>query len=182
MDPVFKNKENSLHHLSDGRIIWDSRSCGSVAVVFAIYRDNIFVLTIKRSAKMEDSPHKWGVPGGYIDWNENGWESISRELYEETGFNVLKYKNNLIFDNDQQPWFVDSTPSHNKRQTISLFYILIYDFSKKFPVEIEFFENEEVERIKWMEISEIFKGEKKWAFEHDSRIEGAIHKFHKYLI
>jgi 8-oxo-dGTP pyrophosphatase MutT (NUDIX family) len=181
MKPAFKNRGNEEVKLPDGRTVWLSRSPAVVVVVLGISKDNVFALTETRSKTMMDEPGKLAIVSGYLDWDESGWEGITRELYEETGFDVRKYQNNLIFDNDQQPWFVNTDPGEN-RQNVSMTYILIYDFSKGLPKEVENFSDSEIESVKWMPIEHIFKHSGKWAFNHDERIEMAVEKFQKYLI
>lgn len=179
--PTFKNRGNEEVKLPDGRTVWLSRSPAVVVVVLGIYMDNIFVLTERRSAKMTDEPNKWAIVSGYLDWDESGWEGITRELYEETGFDVRKYKNQLIFDNDEQPWFVNTDPREN-RQNVSMTYIMIYDFTKGLPKEVESFQDSEIAEVKWMPIEHVLNSGKQWAFNHDERIEMAVEKFQKYLI
>jgi len=181
MKPTFKNKGNEEVELPDGRKVWLSRANAVVAVVLGIHMDNIFVLAEKRSSTMMDAPGLWAVPSGYLDWDESGWEAVVRELYEETSFYVPKYENNLITDNDQQPFFVRSDPGEN-RQNIAMSYCLIYDFSKKLPKEVESYKDSEVDEIKWIPIEQIFGSKRKWAFNHDERIAMAVEKFEKYLI
>ena len=179
--PVFKNRGNEEVDLPDGRKVWLSRSPAVVAVVLGIYKDNIFALTEKRSKTMMDEPGKLAIVSGYLDWDESGWDGITRELFEETGFDVRKYKGNLIFDNDQQPWFVNTDPGEN-RQNVSLTYIMIYDFTKGLPREVEQFQDSEIESVRWMPVEKVFSTGNQWAFNHDERIEMAVEKFQKYLI
>lgn len=179
--PKFKNRGNEEVKLPDGRTIWLSRSPAVVAVVLGIYKDNVFALTEKRSATMMDAPNKLAIPSGYLDWDESGWEGVTRELYEETGFNVNKYKNQLVFDNDKQPWFVNTNPEEN-RQNVALTYIMIYDFSKGLPREVEKFQDSEVDSVRWMSIERVFDSRNDWAFNHQNRIMDAVEKFQDYLI
>lgn len=179
--PTFKNRGNEEVETIDGKKHWISRSPAVVAVVLGIYKDNIFALTERRSSTMMDEPNKLAIVSGYLDWDESGIEGITRELFEETGFDVRKYKNNLVFDNDQQPWFVNTDPREN-RQNVSMTYIFIYDFSKGFPKEVESFQDSEIDEVKWMPIEQVFNTDNQWAFNHDERIEMAVEKFQKYLI
>lgn len=179
--PVFKNRGNEEVKLPDGRTVWLSRSAAVVAVVLGIYKDNVFVLTETRSKTMMDAPGLLAIPSGYLDWDESGWDAVSRELFEETGFDVRKYKNLLIFDNDEQPFFVRTDPGEN-RQNVAMTYIMIYDFTKGLPKEVEQFQDSEVEEVKWMPIENVFAGNKRWAFNHDERVAMAVEKFQKYLI
>jgi 8-oxo-dGTP pyrophosphatase MutT (NUDIX family) len=181
MKKTFKNRGNTEHKLPDGKTIWESRSPAVVAVVLGIYKDNIFALTEKRSSTMQDEPGKLAIVSGYLDYDETGWEAVTREIYEETGFDVDKYKNQLIFDNDQQPWFVNTDPREN-RQNVSLTYILIYDFSKGLPREVEKFQDSEIDSVRWMPVERVFDSRNDWAFNHQNRIMDAVEKFQKYLI
>ena len=177
--PEFKNRGNSEHKLADGRTLWESRSPAVVGIILAIVKDNIYVLTEKRSAMM-DEPNKWAVVSGYMDWDETGIEAIIRETYEETSFHIPKWKNRLVFDNDEQPFYVHTDPKTDAKQNVSLSYIFIYEMDK-LPMEVEQFQDKEIDAVKWMEISEVFK-ESQWAFNHDERIEMAVEKYQNYLI
>ncbi len=101
--PTFKNRGNEEVELKDGRKVWLSRSPAVVAVILGIERDNIYVLTEKRSAMMDEG-NKWAVVSGYMDWDEDGMEAIVRETYEETSFHMPQYENNLVFNNDGDPF------------------------------------------------------------------------------
>jgi len=174
----FHNTPNEEVKLPDGRIIYLSRSAAIVAIILAKEHDNddIYVLTEKRSAIM-DEPNKWAAVSGYIDWNESGYEAIIREIYEETSFYLPDHKSALVFDNDGQPFYVHTDPKTDAKQNISLTYIFIYEFIK-LPRKIENFKDKEISQIKWMKLSEVFTGDKKWAFDHDKRIEMAYTKFY----
>lgn len=181
MTPKFKNRENKLHKIN-GKDVWESRSPAVVVVILAIWKDNIFVLGEKRSETMMDVPGKWVVPCGYIDWDEHGWEAVRREVYEESGLDINKYKRYLVHDNDQQPFYVQTNPAEN-RQNIALTYCLIYDFSAiGLPQEPVNHKDSEVEKLEWIPIERIFNTKYDWAFNHDERIEMAVNKFEKYLV
>lgn len=178
--PVFKNKGNEEVELKDGRKVWLSRSPAIVAVILGIVDDNIYALTELRSSIM-DEPNKWAVVSGYLDWDENGYEGIVREVYEETSFYIPKWENRLVFDNNKEPFYVHTDPATDAKQNVSLSYVFIYDF-KELPREVESFKDKEIAKVKWMEISEVFDGKKEWAFHHDERIAMTVEKFQKYLI
>jgi len=181
MKPEFKNRGNEEVELKDGRKVWLSRSPAVVAVILATERgnDNIYVLTEKRSAMMDEG-NKWAVISGYMDWDETGMEGIMRETYEETSFHIPSHENSLVFNNEGDPFYVHTDPKTDAKQNVSLSYIFIYEFDK-LPKEVESFQDKEISAVKWMEISEVFKI-KEWAFDHDLRIEMAVEKFQKYLL
>jgi 8-oxo-dGTP pyrophosphatase MutT (NUDIX family) len=178
-NPIFNNRPNNEYKVDRDKTIWESRSNGLNAVIFGICSDNIFVLAEKRSSTIMDLPNRWCLPCGYLDWDETGWEGLVREVYEETSFFIPKYKNNLIFDNDKQPFFVNTDPKEN-RQNVALNYCLIFDFSKGLPNHVESYKDEEISQIKWIPIEHIKKYN--FAFNHDKRIEMAIEKFENYFM
>jgi len=191
MIPIFKNRENTLHTI-DGKEIWESRSSGTTGVIFAKHDSDIYVLIEKRSKNMPDLPEKWCLPCGYFDWDENGVESIYREVYQETSFYIPDYNDRLIFNNaekddinDIQPFYTKTSPKEI-RQNISHHYIFIFDFSSRDLPIVENYKDKEIEIVKWEKIYNILlykKNEYDWGvFAHDKIIEKAITKFEKYLI
>jgi len=181
MKPVFKSRENT-RYVVDGKEVWESRSNAVGAIIFAIVKDNIFVLVEKRSNKMPDGPGLWAVPSGYLNYDEDGWDSMRRELYEETGFFVDHYKKYLVFDNDKENFYTHSKPDEN-RQNVVLWYCLIYDFSKiGLPKDVESYTDSEIDAIKWIPVEDVFGPKYKWAFNHEKRIEMALLKFKNYLV
>jgi 8-oxo-dGTP pyrophosphatase MutT (NUDIX family) len=177
--PTFKNRANPEHKVGD-KTVWESRSVAVIGVILATYRDSIFVLAEKRSAIM-DAPGKWCLVSGYIDWDEDGPEALEREAYEETTFYMTKFANRLVFNNDGQPFYVNTNPKEN-RQNVAITFCYIYDFSDGLPRYVEKHKDKETDQIKWIEISEVFDPKYSWAFSHDERISMAIEKFKEYLI
>jgi len=178
--PEFNNRPNQCILGVDGKQYWISRSPAVVAVVFAIHKDNIFVMAEKRSSKMEDSPNKWAVPSGYLDWDETGSEAVERELWEELKFFKLKYDSHLIADNDEQPFYVNTNPTEN-RQNVALTYGYVYDFSDSLTLP-KLCKSDEVSITQWIPIDRVKNSEMyDWAFSHDDRIEMAVTYFKKYL-
>jgi 8-oxo-dGTP pyrophosphatase MutT (NUDIX family) len=181
MKPTFKSRPNILHKIK-GRDVWESRSTAVAAVILAMYKDNVFVMAEKRSQIMPDGPGLWSVPSGYINYDEDGWDALRREVYEETSFDIDSYKKYLVFNNDKDSFYTHTKPGEN-RQNIVIWYCIIYDFSgRDLPREIETYKDEESDKIEWIPIERVFNSTYKWAFKHDERIEQAIVKFEKYLI
>ena len=184
----FKNRPNIEHKIGD-RSIFESRSVAVVGVIFAKIKaekigdyDKLYVLAEKRSATMMDSPGKWCVPCGYLDYNENGSEAMLREVYEETGLYLPDYEKQLLNKVDSlQPFYVRTDPEEN-RQNVALSYCFVYDFTEIGLPEVESFKNSEIAQLKWIEIGELyFSNGYDFAFSHDKRIFMAIDKFDKYL-
>jgi len=175
MRPTFKNIGNKSYQIGDEEI-WVSRSPAVVAVIFGLYKRDIYVLIQKRSETMRDEPGKFALVSGYLDWNESGYEGIIRETYEETSFYIPDFKNQCIFNNNMQPFYVHTDPNTDALQNVSLTYIFIYDFKKSgLPLEVEKYKNEEIDIIKWEKVENIDQHD--FAFYHDERIKMAIEKY-----
>lgn len=175
---MFKNRPNTLYKCDD-KNIWDSRSAATATVIVAFHKKQIYVLCVKRSEYVEDEPNKWCLPGGYLDWDETAWQCCIREIYEETGLYIPHYSDNIIFDNEKEPFFIDTNPNKPK-QAVVMFYYLILDFEYKSIPNLKEY-NSEIRDIKWIPIYDINNGEYKWAFEHNLIIEKASEKFKNYL-
>lgn len=169
--PIFKNRPNPVH-IVNGKEVYEHRSSATVAIILALYKDHIYVLAEKRSANMPYGAGLWVAPGGFFDYDEDGWDSLRRETYEETSFLIDDYEKHIIFDNDKEPFYVRTSPDEN-RQNIVLNYCIVFDF-EKLPIDIEQHTNSEVTKVKWILIEDINKYN--WAFEHDTRIKMALNK------
>lgn len=183
----FKNRPNE--HLMLGldtsnhkirRDIWISRAPAVVGIIFAFgIEGGSRVLIIKRSKKMREEPNKYGAPSGYLDWDESGFEGMTREVCEETSLYLPYYDPFLIFDNNKQPFFVQDDPKKDKNQNVSLTYLLAFDFisdPESFPLAIEKYTDHETAEVKWLKLTDFFNESREWAFNHDERIIMA-HKF-----
>lgn len=177
MKRQFNNRANEVVTDTTGKQHWISRSPAVVGVIITLCKDDVYVLIEKRSAIM-DEPNKWALVSGYLDWDESGYEGIVRETYEETGFDIERHKDSLVFDYNKEPFYVQSDPKKDKKQNVSLSYIFVYKF-KHVPTFVEDFENSEISQVKWLNIKDFLANEKDmdFAFNHNERIHMAIQKF-----
>jgi ADP-ribose pyrophosphatase YjhB (NUDIX family) len=188
----FENRPNGrirLHHSFNGNNTeldyFISRAPAVVGVVFVYGLDGFRVLITQRSNKMMDEAGKFGVPCGYLDWDETGYFGMMREMYEETSFFMPDYDKFQIFNNNKQPFFVKDDPKTDKRQNVSLLYVTAYDFEGKadqFPLaEIEAFTCRETAKVMLMRVIDFFSTSMKyeWAFNHDETIQMALQYFNK---
>ena len=181
---TFKNKPNKFHVDKRGKFFWESRSCAVEINLFAIYKSEIYILIEKRSTTMMDCPNLWAIPSGYLDYDESGWEAAMREVYEETGLDITKYKDSIVENNYEDVFHVITHPSHN-RQNVILEYCVILDFDKsgqKFPIELEEYKNKEIDKIQWLNMRELDHNKYEWAFNHNERIQNAFNKFKKHFL
>jgi len=178
--PVFNNIQNESYIINDKKI-WVSRSPAVVGVVFIKNGKDYYVLTEKRSSIMLE-PNKWAVVSGFLDWNENGYEAVIREIYEETGLYIPDYKNELIFDNKKEPFFINTDPKTDQLQNVSIGYMFVIDFTNiKFPSFVEKHKDKEIKKVKWLNLNDFLKSNLKnsWAFEHNKLIVQSMEYFLK---
>jgi len=190
--PIFNNTPNEHFRMSYqtprgniGLDFWISRAPAVVGIIFAIgVEGGTKVLVIKRSKKMREEPNKYGAPSGYLDWDETGYEGITREIFEETSMYLPDYEPFLIFNNNEQPFYVQSDPQKDRNQNISLTYVLVYDFTNSpdfFPKEIESHVDFETTKVEWLSLSDFYNENREWAFHHDERIKSAYEFFTKKI-
>jgi len=188
--PRFKNRPNdhityNFKSESSGVEIshdfWVSRSVSVDGYVFAIDSDGKgYILVIKRSSKMVEDPGKYGVPCGYLDWDETTYDAIIREIYEETSLYLPDYNQSIIFDNHKEPFHIDSLPyaEHNKRQNIVFNYVFLLDFrdsDKEFPRDIVNYTSKETSKVLWMPWDDYLNNVYiDWSFNHSSQIIYAV--------
>ena len=158
------------------RTIWESRSPALVGVVIAEFEGEEYVLIGKRGDGAADNHGLWNVPCGYLDWNENGYDGICREVYEETGLflpGIHEIEGIIVTDSHmKQPFFVNTDPKEN-RQNVSLSYGVRFTCERLPELSIEHCEPGEVSEVKWMKISQttgVVMGSHDFAFDHDIRI------------
>lgn len=190
--PKFNNRPNShvKYYYSDERGLkiqqdfFVSRATAVVGVVFAFTDNGLSVLITRRSGSMRDEANKYGVPCGYLDWEESRHEAMTREVYEETSMYLPDYEKYMIFNNGGEPFKIKDKPSEDKRQNISHIYLSVYDFRDKmnvFPIDVEKFTCKETALVKWMTIVDFYGTHMnyEWAFNHDETITMAIQYFNK---
>jgi 8-oxo-dGTP pyrophosphatase MutT (NUDIX family) len=168
----FKNKPNELITTTDGRKLYHSRSV-AVTGCIGILKDLEFYFVIEKrgNAPGLDSPGKWCIPCGYLDWNESGSDAIRREAWEEVGIDMhsLDAKHLALEEAEymDQPWMIKTEPDEN-RQNVSLRYGRVYIFKKyqKLPKlkANNDCEPNEVADAKWVKLDEL--NNYQFAFNH----------------
>lgn len=166
---------------------WVSRSVAVVGIVFIIVENTMKVLIGKRSKNMLDEAGKYGIPCGYLDWDESAFEAMTREVYEETSLYLPEYKDYLIYNNCEQPILIRDNPTNN-RQNVSLIYLSVYNMNDRpdlFPNHVLNYSDKETEKVEWMKIVDFYlkyEKEYQWAFNHNETIKVAIKHFNKGVL
>lgn len=184
--PEFKSRENAhvvyqYESPSSGTKVhqeyWISRAVANVAFIFAKFEGEPHILITKRSETMMDSPGLYCVPCGYLNWDENGYDSMVREAYEETGFYIPSWEEYNVFDNNKQPFCVLTEPDEN-RQNVSHLYVTVFLLGDNQGFIMGKGEDNEASEVRWMTMREFENNNLKWAFNHDKRIKQAF-EFYK---
>jgi 8-oxo-dGTP diphosphatase len=100
--------------------IWVSRSIAVLCVpIFYVKGIQQYYVPLGKRAPHLQEPNKWGLPVGYLDWNETVPECLIREVYEELGL-YLPDCGEPIAGSIEHPYFVSSDPQGDARQNVTL--------------------------------------------------------------
>lgn len=124
----FNNIENRCIQLA-GETLWISRSVTVLPVLIFVLGEpklaNAYVPLGQRGQALPDEVGKWGLPGGYLDYDETAGEAVMREIWEELGLNILALQVEHRFVGQlDQPYFVFSEPI--RRQNVTLRFPLMF--------------------------------------------------------
>lgn len=152
-----------------GETYWISRSCAVVGFVFC--KDVLgrwCVLANKRGKGTPDYQGYWNCPCGYLDYDENAFQAIHREVWEETGLDVplpkfVQYNTNT------------ETDSNLQNVTIRHYAILNGTISDWVNFSKNNMETDEVDDIDWVNVEDI--DSYKWAFGHNALIKDIYNRF-----
>lgn len=137
---------------------WISRAIASFAIVLGTHDSNKYVLAVTRGEGTPDPEFigKWCLPCGYLDFDETIKQSISREVFEETGMNINPDNWECIYMNDE--------PSADKRQNVVFGFKTVIEDIDAWELSDIASEPDEVSDIQWIPVEEIDNLE--WAFNH----------------
>ena len=110
--PNFKVKDEAT-----GQEHWVSRSVAVVAIPLFRFCSCYWVPMGLRSDLVLESG-KWGLPCGFLDYDESAQDAVRREIWEELGLELGEK------DVNTQPNAVISKPVNEEAQTVSLRFII----------------------------------------------------------
>jgi len=165
MKPKFNNRQNEEVTLADGRIVWLSRSSAVTTTVACRVDGKVYILLGKRGEGCPDEVGKWNLPCGYLDWDETLPEAAVREVFEETGVNLMAIPEaSILLKHMQQPWRVNSGYRPGSKQNVSHHFYVVFEAEALPLTSTEYCEPDEIAELQWREISQL--GELDYAFRH----------------
>lgn len=128
---------------------WSNRGISIDAIIIKHKK----ILLIRRG--VEPDKGKWGIPGGYVDWDESVDDAVKREVKEELGLNVKSMKFIKQYSN----------PKRHPKQTIDSAYVV--------EVFGELSIGDDVQEHKWFSLEDIPDN---LAFDHNLIINDYLKK------
>lgn len=124
----FKSTPNRCINVN-GEEIWISRSVTVLPVLFFEKDSDRYVPLGLRGKDLPNGVGQWGLPGGYLDYDETATQAVYREVWEELGLDIPQLLQQFHFEgNLQHPYEVYSTPQRN--QNVTLKYALMFHLGK----------------------------------------------------
>lgn len=147
----FKSTPNRCLHI-EGEEIWISRSVTVLPVLFFVSNGVRYVPLGQRGEDLPDGVGQWGLPGGYLDYDETATQAVYREVWEELGLEIPQLLKDFRFEgNLDHPYEVHSTPL--RRQNVTLKYALMFHLDDiDLPVLAPQVSKGEVVEARWIEV------------------------------
>ena len=172
----FKSTPNRcIHH--EGEEIWISRSVTVLPVLFFVSKGVYYVPLGQRGEDLPDAVGLWGLPGGYLDFDETATGAVHREVWEELGLDIPQLREQYRFEgNLEQPYEVYSQPL--RRQNVTLKYALMFHLEDAdLPQLNPQVSQGEVVDAKWIEVSEALN--MKLAFNHHEVMDQCLKDYYR---
>lgn len=167
----FKSTPNRCINV-DGEEIWISRSVTVLPVIFFEKEGDRYVPLGLRGEDLPNGVGQWGLPGGYLDYDETATQAVYREVWEELGLDIpqllqqFRFKGNL-----EHPYEVYSAP--RRRQNVTLKYALSFHLGKaELPKLAPQVSKGEVVEAKWVDAKSAIA--MPLAFNHNEVIEDCL--------
>ena len=164
----FSNRPNwqaTSKDVSDGR--WISRSCAVLVIpFFHTLSGEAYVPLGKRADCMPQHPGSWGLPCGYLDWDESLAACGRREVFEEIGLELG------ALDIRPQPDYVASEPMTDSLQNVTHRFI-VHKFLDNEALPL-LKPGREVSEARWFDVSKLREDTLDYAFNHLDIIQWAL--------
>jgi 8-oxo-dGTP diphosphatase len=95
-----------------------------VAHALLLNDNNYLLLQLRDNCKDIIFPNHWSLFGGSIEYNENPYDAIEREIYEELNLKLTQYKficeKNVIYQNNMYYIYIFSSIINYKKKDLIL--------------------------------------------------------------
>lgn len=151
-----------------GTTLWSGRYCAVAAFVFRRIEGIWSVLANLRGPGTPDYQGCWNAVCGFLEANESAEQGCSREVFEETGYEIKPERFLQVFTH------TDPETSNNANVTIR--HIAIFFEHELGPRQTpNGGEEGEVDAVKWIPIDAIM--DYKWAFDHEKIIHDLFYDY-----
>jgi len=167
----FKSTPNRCINVN-GEEIWISRSVTVLPVLFFDKAGDRYVPLGLRGQDLPNGVGQWGLPGGYLDYDETATQAVYREVWEELGLDIPQLVKDFPFEgNLNHPYEVHSAP--HRRQNVTLKYALMFHLGNaELPKLNPQVSQGEVVEAKWVPVKQALNMQ--LAFNHHEVIQDCL--------
>ncbi|MGB7086128.1 MAG: NUDIX hydrolase [Phormidesmis sp.] len=160
----------------DGKPVWISRSVTVLPVLFFVSRGVRYVPLGLRGEDLPNGVGQWGLPGGYLDYDETTAQAVHREVWEELGLDIpVLIEEHRFEGNLDHPYEVYSMP--HRLQNVTLKYALMFHLgdAQLPPLDPQVPVGEVVE-ARWFEVDTALNMD--LAFNHHEVMRDCLKRFY----
>lgn len=144
-----------------GKTLWSGRYCAVAAFIFRRIDGRWSILANLRGSGTPDYQGCWNAVCGFLEANETAQQGCSREVFEETGYEIKPEKFLQVY--------TQTNPETSNNGNVTLRHIAIITEKENLVRELpKGGEENEVDDVKWIPISQV--ANYKWAFNHEKII------------
>jgi len=160
-----------------GKEIWISRSVTVLPVLFFISKGTQYVPLGLRGTDLPEGVGQWGLPGGYLDYDETTTGAVYREVWEELGLDLPQLVQDFRFEgNLEHPYEVYSEPL--RRQNVTLKYALMFHLETAALPQLDpQVSAGEVVEARWFPVAKALK--MSLAFNHHEVMQDCLTNYYK---
>jgi 8-oxo-dGTP diphosphatase len=151
----FNNRPNRCIRF-EGEELWISRSVTVLTVLVVLIEDHqAYVPLNQRGPALPVEVGKWGLSGGYLDYDETAGDAVIRETWEELGLNLLDLKaQHRLVGSLEQPTYVHSEPRRQQNVTLRFPLLLFLSPGTVLPHLQPQVDQSEVAAVWWAPLAE----------------------------